>query len=209
MGIQYEPSILVAAPKENSPAKLVLGQRLPPKVVLRAVDATPVEIQDMCPSDTRFKVLVFTGDISQSSQSNLLRKFAKEVFKEGSLVKTFGSDAFDILTIIKGEKETVNYLEIPVVLRTHYSKYVFLYAYRSSMLNSDVVNRVLLDAVDVTGKEGGKIYEEYGIRPEGDVVVVRPDGYVASITRLDRPQEVEAYFANFLEYEYLPQRSRW
>ena len=124
-------------------------------------------------------------------------------------MKQFGSDTFDILTIIKGQKETVNYLEVPVVLRSHYSKYVSLYSSPLSVLNLVAVNRVLLDAVDVTGKEGGKIYEEYGIRPEGDVVVVRPDGYVASITHLDQPQELEAYFANFLEYEYLPQRSRW
>ena len=49
------------------------------------------------------------------------------------------------------------------------------------------MNRVLLDAIDVTGKKGGKVYEEYGVRPEGAVVVIRPDGYVASITSLDKP----------------------
>ena len=61
------------------------------------------------------------------------------------------------------------------------------------------MNRVLLDAIDVTGKKGGKVYEEYGVRPEGAVVVIRPDGYVASITSLDKPGALEKYFANFLK----------
>ncbi len=57
----------------------------------------------------------------------------------------------------------------------------------------------MLDAIDVTGKQGGKIYEEFGIRPEGAVVVIRPDGYVASITGLDKPTELVKYFASFLK----------
>lgn len=55
-----------------------------------------------------------------------------------------------------------------------------------------------MDAIDVTGKQGGKVYEDYGIRAEGAVVVVRPDGYVASITGLDEPGEVAKYFTKFL-----------
>ena len=90
--------------------------------MLRAVDSTPVEIQDMCPSDTRFKVIVFTGDITQPLQLDLLRVFAKELFGEGSSLQALGSDAFDTFSVIKGEKETVNYLDIPVVLRSHFYK---------------------------------------------------------------------------------------
>ncbi|KAI0084010.1 FAD binding domain-containing protein [Irpex rosettiformis] len=179
VGVQYDPSIIVTATKQDSPVKLALGQRIPPKIVLRAVDSTPIEIQDMCPSDTRFKIAVFTGDITKPSQLDLLRTFAKEIFREGSPLEKLGSDAFDIFSVIKGEKDTVNYLDVPVVLRSHFYK-------------------VLLDAIDVTGTKGGKVYEDYGVPPEGGVVVVRPDGYVASITGLDEPVELENYFAKFL-----------
>lgn len=55
-----------------------------------------------------------------------------------------------------------------------------------------------MDAIDVTGKQGGKVYEDYGIRAEGAAVIVRPDGYVASITGLDEPAELVKYFAKFL-----------
>jgi phenol 2-monooxygenase (NADPH) len=90
--------------------------------VLRAVNASPVEIQDMCPSDTRFKLLVFTGDIQQPAQLTLLRRFAEEIKKTGSALARLGSDAFDMITIIKGEKECVNHLDVPVVLRAHFNK---------------------------------------------------------------------------------------
>lgn len=59
--------------------------------------------------------------------------------------------------------------------------------------------RVLLDAIDVTGKKGGKVYETYGVRPEGAVVVVRPDGYVASVTGLEEVAELEKFFSSFLK----------
>ncbi|KAI0818888.1 FAD binding domain-containing protein [Irpex lacteus] len=179
-GIQYDPSIIVADMKDTLSAKLVLGQRLPPKIVLRAVDSTPIEIQDMCPSDTRFKIIVFTGDITQPSQLDLLNTFSEEILGGDSFLKQLGADAFDIFTVIKGTKETVDYLDIPVVLRSHFYK-------------------VLLDAIDVTGKQGGKVYEDYGIRAEGAAVIVRPDGYVASITGLDEPAELVKYFAKFLK----------
>ncbi|KAI0818935.1 FAD binding domain-containing protein [Irpex lacteus] len=178
-GIRYDPSIIVSTTEKGLSEKLALGQRLPPETVLRAADSTPIDIQETCPSDSRFKIIVFTGDIKQQPQLDLLNSFADEIFREGSPLKKLGNDAFDILSILKGEKETVNYLAVPVVLRSHFHK-------------------VLLDAIDVTGKQGGKIYEEFGIRPEGAVVVIRPDGYVASITGLDEPTELVKYFASFL-----------
>jgi phenol 2-monooxygenase (NADPH) len=125
VGIQYDHSIIVAATEDGSqsPVKfLMTGKRLPPQIVLRAVNLIPIELQDMCPSDTRFKVLIFTGDIKQSSQLELVRSFARKIFKEGSVINKIGHGAFDIVSIIKGDKETVNYLDIPAVLRSHFYK---------------------------------------------------------------------------------------
>ncbi|KAI0693736.1 FAD binding domain-containing protein [Cytidiella melzeri] len=182
VGIQYEPSIITISKGElQAPAKLLaVGQRLPPKTVLRAVNSTPIEIQDMCPSDARFKIIIFTGDISHASQLDLVRKFADEILREGGWLKKFGSDVYDIMSVIKGDKENVQYMDVPAVLRPHHYK-------------------VLLDAVDTTGKQGGKMYDAWGVRPEGAVVIVRPDGYVASVTGLDETAQLEKYFAGFLK----------
>jgi phenol 2-monooxygenase (NADPH) len=125
VGIQYDPSILVngATNESQSAAKsLTIGQRLPPQTVLRAVNSAPIEIQDMCPSDTRFKIFIFMGDIRLPSQLELVRAFASEIVKEGSALKTLGDKAFDIVSIVKGDKETMNYMDVPVVLRSHFYK---------------------------------------------------------------------------------------
>ena len=47
---------------------LPVGQRLIPDISVCAVDRRPIEIQDLLPSDTRFKILVFTGDTSEPEQ---------------------------------------------------------------------------------------------------------------------------------------------
>lgn len=42
------------------------------------------------------------------------------------------------------------------------------------------------------------MYTTYGIRPEGAVVVVRPDGHVGLICGVDEPKKVDAYFDAFM-----------
>lgn len=37
-----------------------------------------------------------------------------------------------------------------------------------------------IDDVDMTGEQGGKVYETFGINDSGAAIVVRPDGYVGS-----------------------------
>ena len=42
---------------------LIVGERVPPQIFLNASNAGPVEIQDLLPADTRFKFLIFGGDV--------------------------------------------------------------------------------------------------------------------------------------------------
>ncbi|KAI0092984.1 FAD binding domain-containing protein [Irpex rosettiformis] len=179
VGIQYEPSIITAASKSPS-QQLMIGRRLPPQIVLRAADSTPIEIQDTCPSDTRFKIIIFTGDLNQLSQQNLLTSFARIIAEESSLLSKYGSKVLDFITVMKGTKETVDYLKIPGFLRSNYRKHVPLFY--SCFI------------------EGGKVYEAYGICTEGAAVVVRPDGYIAKMTMLDEGDKIIDYFSHFLNF---------
>lgn len=66
------PEIVHAKALSISPSpafKLILGKRRPPQVLVRAADCHPVNLHDECPSDGRFKILVFTGDITVPSQA--------------------------------------------------------------------------------------------------------------------------------------------
>ena len=59
--------------------------------------------------------------------------------------------------------------------------------------------RVLLDDVDMHGREGGGGFDAYGINREvGAIVVVRPDGYVGAIAPLDDADALSAYFSAFM-----------
>ncbi|KAI0073054.1 hypothetical protein K474DRAFT_1604014 [Panus rudis PR-1116 ss-1] len=194
IGIHYQPSSLPEIPSvintthQSLAPNQIIGQRILPHVFVRAADARPFELQDLLPADTKWKVVVFTGDVGRdegSGQLERVKKLADEL--ERVLAKfdkargAHGWEAFDVLTICATEKERVNYTDLPPVLRSHWSK-------------------VLLDDTDMFGRTGGKGYEAYGIdRQRGTVLVVRPDGYVANIVPLEGVSELEGYFGAFMK----------
>jgi len=171
IGVHYAPSVITETTHQAAAPNLIIGQRLIPHILVRAADAREVNIQDLAPSDGRFKLFVFPGSHAQKVAAHLDRPacfFDKH------------RDAFDVITVLQGNKNTVNYLEVPSVLRPHWSK-------------------VLLDDTDVTGTRGGRIHERYGIsRSAGALIVVRPDGYIGTIAPLDELTTLDAYFSGFM-----------
>ncbi|KAI0042735.1 hypothetical protein FA95DRAFT_1499663 [Auriscalpium vulgare] len=180
IGIHYSPSPIVAPSYQSAAAHLTVGQRLTPHMLVRAADARAVEIQDYAPADTRFKVLAFIGDLKANAEriARLVEGLSRPCgFLQRAKARNF--DAFDVVTICKGKKEEINYVDVPKALITHWTK-------------------VLVDDTDVLGKQGGKMYEAYGIADEGAIVVVRPDGYVGVVAPLDGLSIVDDYFAGFM-----------
>ena len=204
IGVHYAESNIVDVSNQDLAKKLTIGQRLVPQVLVRAADARPENIQELAPSDTRFKLFVFPGDISQPAAKAALAKLAEYVGEAGSFFRKFtpsgaAKDAvFDILTIAYVEllfielvayvpvssttkKETVNYNDVPQALRAHWSK-------------------VWVDDEQLAGGLGGKVYETYGIDSQvGAIVVIRPDGYVSAVAPLDGFQHLDSYFSKFLK----------
>ncbi|CAK5267539.1 unnamed protein product [Mycena citricolor] len=62
IGIHYGGSTIVDVTRQECAKNVVVGQRMPPQMLLRAADSRPVQLQDMLPSDTLFKTIVFGGD---------------------------------------------------------------------------------------------------------------------------------------------------
>jgi phenol 2-monooxygenase len=113
VGVHYAPSAVTETTYQGVAANLIIGQRLLPHVLVRAADAREVNIQDLAPSDTRFKLFVFPGEHAQEIAAYLNRP---ECFFHKR------QDAFDVITVLQGSKHTVNYLQVPPVLRPHWSK---------------------------------------------------------------------------------------
>ncbi|KAH9945759.1 hypothetical protein B0H21DRAFT_822837 [Amylocystis lapponica] len=184
IGVHYSPSAIVNIAHQSYASKLTIGQRMPPHEFIRAADARPFELQDLLPSDARFKILVFAGNTTDKLQLDRVRVLSAELDKPDGFLRRFGQGTpeaiFDILCISSGTKEETRYLDVPAILRPHWSK-------------------VLLDDVDLHHKSrAGGGYESYGIDPAGAIVVVRPDGYVGAIAPFDHLGDINDYFATFM-----------
>ncbi|KAI6164664.1 thioredoxin-like protein [Pisolithus thermaeus] len=103
----------------------------------------------------------------------------KSLEQPDSFLNKYSRERFDIITISKGNKLEFDYHEIPQLLRPHWSM-------------------VFLDDTDVSGTIGGEGYAYYGIPDEGALVVVRPNGYITMIAPLDGADEINKYFAGFM-----------
>lgn len=100
---------------------------MPPQILIRAADARPVELQDLLPADSRFKVLIFTGDITIMAQRMKIETLAEKMSEPESFLNKYTTAeewnrAFDILAISLGEKEQINYTDVPKLFRSHWSK---------------------------------------------------------------------------------------
>ncbi|GLB41636.1 putative phenol hydroxylase, C-terminal dimerisation domain [Lyophyllum shimeji] len=185
IGIIYQQSAIVDTRHQSVAKNLIIGKRLPPQLLVRAADHRPFELQDLVPSDTRFKVLVFTGDIYEPIQKDRLAKLAVKMGANDAFLKRYspGGDifaAFDILAITmkKEEKMVVRHTDLPDLFRTHWSK-------------------VFIDTKPLRGMLGGDAYSNFGIEATGAVVIVRPDGYVGMVAPFERIGHINAYFAQF------------
>ena len=87
-----------------------------PHVFIRAASSQPIEVQDMIPADTRFKILVFAGNISNDSDRTRLQTLASDLCKPENFLRRYGRgdvgkwEVFDVLCFSSGKKDRVGYL---------------------------------------------------------------------------------------------------
>ena len=133
IGIHYAPSTITDVTYQSLAPGLLIGQRIIPQILIRAADSRPYELQDLCPADTKFKILLFLGDIADPPQVERAQKLADALGRPESFLSKYGRQkpgvagwkVFDILTICATRKEMVKYLDVPAFLRPHWTKSVF------------------------------------------------------------------------------------
>ncbi|KAG7094171.1 hypothetical protein E1B28_007781 [Marasmius oreades] len=178
--VHYEESAIVNKRHQALAKNLTVGERVPPDLLIRAADWRPYNIQDLLPSDTKFKVLVFTGDVSDTTQLTTVQNLEDSLQQADSFLTKAPSKAmFDFISICSTSKRKIVYNVVPPLFRSHWSK-------------------VFVDDVDLTGTRGGRLYSSYGVGLSGAVVVVRPDGYVGTITPLEDASDLNNYFSRFM-----------
>jgi len=175
IGVHYSPSAIVSEANQSLATNIIVGERMPPQMFLGGANAMPHELQDLLPSNFRYKLVVFAGDLDDASQRERVESLATDLQQPGSFLTRYASNEtlgsrFDIITICKGKKEEFEYMKVPSLLRQHWSK-------------------VLIDDADYKGTVDGRGYSYYGVSDKGVMVVVRPDGYVGTIAPLDGAAE--------------------
>ncbi|KAI0487027.1 FAD binding domain-containing protein [Xylaria cf. heliscus] len=234
IGVNYKPSALVAKQPEHhiiesSPevaadqtavhnqAQSTLslatnckpGTRFPSFQVVAQSDARPWQLHHKMPSDGRFRLVVFSGDISKPARQTLVNKL-------GAWLSTDVLPRYPRITLSPisdphggtTKFKTVRDPSIIDVLLIHTAKRSDVEVLRDlhdiyhpfdDKLGWDY-DKVLAD--EESYHDGnGRAYEGYGVNPEeGALVIVRPDGYVGLVTSVKEEgwEEVGKWFQGVL-----------
>ena len=94
-----------------------------PQIFVRAADSRPVEIQDLLPADSRFKLLVFVGNSSDATRRDRIRRVAEDI---RDVLRPYSPDGisamFEIIPISCTKKADVRYNDLSELFECHWSK---------------------------------------------------------------------------------------
>lgn len=234
MGVNYKPSPLVAKPSEyrivkshteveadqiasynKAQSTLFLatnckpGMRFPSFQVVAQSDARPWQLHHKMPSDGRFRLVIFSGDISKPARQKLVNHLgawlSADVLPKYPLIALSpGSDPHGGTMKFRTDR----YPSIIDILLVHTAKRADIEILRDlhevyhpfdPKLGWDY-DKILVDEESYTSGNG-HAYEGYGVDPEeGALVVVRPDGYVGLVTSIAEQgwNEVAKWFQGVL-----------
>jgi len=190
--------------------KLVSGQRLDAGWATRFINGEPVriihEVQFNSPGG--FRIHVLTGPLDRNAAK--LESLAKGLLAPSSFINRYhgkimaGMEGLPALSPEAAQKSPFNPFFI-FLLIVKQNRFRFEL---SDLDNLSPLNRyVYADDHQFGGdkigdQEGddtvGGLHRKWGLE-DGAVVVVRPDGYVGLVVRLDEQEVLENYFAGFLK----------
>lgn len=171
---------------------LPVGKRFASFKVLNQADARPWHFAERLPSDGRFRIVLFVGNMADPAQRQRVEALAAALDAPDGPLRRFTphgakvDSVIQLLTIHSAPREAVDIFDFPEVLRPYDEQKGWEY------------NSIFVDAQSY--HEGhGRAYENYGVDAKrGCVVLVRPDQYVAYIGELEDVVEVTGYFETIL-----------
>ncbi|HWK77843.1 FAD-dependent monooxygenase [Microbacterium sp.] len=179
----YTPSTLTGTAEHQQLATgFEIGTRFHSAPVWRVADARRMELGHSHRADGRWRIYAF-GDASGAG----LREFATWLADgSDSPVRAFTAPDADIDSVIeahavfRGSRHDIDVTSLPEILLP-----------KSGPLG-------LQDWEKVWAADADDIFHARGVAPEGAVVVVRPDQYVAQVLPLSAREELRDFFAGFL-----------
>lgn len=168
---------------ENT-SQLVVGTRFPSAQVVRYSDARVLQLLSVMKSDTRWRVVVFDGDIQQKEVQDRLKTVARVLREIVEQVTPPGNDedsVIETILVLKTERTEINLSQIPEIFtpltgkRWIQSESSWFGSKNSLLMLVPGLHKVLVD--DASYSSGhGHAFDTLGINTERTtVVVVRPD----------------------------------
>ena len=189
-GTELEASRAVS--KQGLATNIKLGMRFPSFQVLNQADARPWPFQQWLPSDGRWRLIVFAGNLAEEAQAARLQKLGQSLDSKESFIHRYTpvgakiDSLIEILTIHSAKRHEIELLDLHEAFHPWSEREGWDY------------NKVFVD--DVSYHEGfGDAYKNYGVDKEnGCVVIARPDQYIGYIGELEDVTEMDAYFQGIL-----------
>lgn len=187
----------IEAPIFTSPlaTKCPIGRRLDTAQVIIQSDSKPIQLVDYMPSDGRWRIAYFAGEIADPSTATakFLKTFGAYLDSPKSFIKKYTpatariDSVVDVLLIHASPRYSVEWNDFPSAFKP-----------RDHKKRMDYFKIFTDDASFHRGH--GHAYAKYGIDPKkGAILVIRPDGHVASVQPLTEEgiNSIETFFAGF------------
>jgi phenol 2-monooxygenase len=132
--VNYGGSVVVAKPVEgvdqvesdqSLATEVLIGKRMPSVKVLNQSDARPWNLQEVLPSNGRWRVIVFAGDIKDPAQKAKIQQLADAIDRPESFLHMHTpkgaryDEVFEILTVHSSPRQDVTIFDFPAVFRPY------------------------------------------------------------------------------------------
>ncbi|KAF3403346.1 hypothetical protein DPV78_004429 [Talaromyces pinophilus] len=187
VAVQYNAGLLVAkegtsiVSKQHLAPGIIVGRRLPSHTVERHADGEPVDFGKSFPSDGRYRVVVFAGDISQPDQLRRVEQLSQVLELPKAFLQRLGRPAitfqkvFETLVLHTASRDKVEVADLPPFL----------------FQGGDPLNQTFVDNNASRDWVMTEAYSKYGVsRERGCLVLVRPDRHVMYIGDLEDVTEL-------------------
>ncbi|PGH20104.1 hypothetical protein AJ80_03672 [Polytolypa hystricis UAMH7299] len=203
VAVDYKDSLIVSRSTSPSTSTLIqnsdpgrtisIGMRMPSFKVLNQSDARPWHLQERLPSDGRWRILVFPGDITTPTALSRYTSLGTKLAAKNSFLHRFTppgakiDSVIEILTIHSAPRRDIELTDLPEIFHPYCETIGWDYW------------KVFAD--DESYHEGhGQCYENLGLERKGAgaVVVLRPDQYVSWVGEMGDYEGLEKFFGGFM-----------
>ncbi|PVH72447.1 2-polyprenyl-6-methoxyphenol hydroxylase [Cadophora sp. DSE1049] len=173
-------------------SNLYIGMRFPSVQVVRFCDALPIQLQKALPSDGRWRIVVFAGDLTDSESSARLKKLGHYLNLVESPVRRYTpqdrdiDSAIEVIVVLSGSRQDLEQDGIPEFFRPKTGKRMI-----------PDLHKVYVDDEGYNSGHG-HAYNYYNIdERKGAMVIVRPDQYISAILAPEDHDSLASFFAGF------------